>query len=221
MNRALILVGLLSSTVFVALAPCAVANTAWYVNGVHGSDGNNCKSPSTACKTIGHAISLASSGDSVLVAAATYRERLSIGISLTIDGSGASTTIINGNAAGTAVVISSAATVTLSGVTITNGFNPYVGGGISNSGTLQIVNSAVSGNRAGRSTCGQYCSAFGGGIYNTGGLTISQSTVSGNYADATCSKAPCGGAGEWRHSQRRHADNQQQYHQRESRGLFR
>jgi hypothetical protein len=59
----------------------AFANTTWYVDGVHGSDSSNCQSPTTACKTIGHAIALALSGDSIRVAAATYIENLTIGIS--------------------------------------------------------------------------------------------------------------------------------------------
>ena len=45
--------------------PMAWAGT-WYVNGVGGGDGNSCMSSETACKTIGHAISLASSGDSII-----------------------------------------------------------------------------------------------------------------------------------------------------------
>src|ERR1700686_1044632 len=57
---------------FVALAPRALASTTWYVNGVNGSDTYNCLSSESGCKTIGHAISLASSGDSIKVAPATY-----------------------------------------------------------------------------------------------------------------------------------------------------
>ena len=74
------------------LAPAAMASTTWYVNGVNGSDTNNCKTPQTACKTIKHAISLTSSGDSIMVAAATYTEwNLTINSSLKIFGSGAAT----------------------------------------------------------------------------------------------------------------------------------
>jgi hypothetical protein len=57
---------------FSALAPTAEASTRWYVNGSHGRDSNNCKSPQTPCGSIGHAISLASPGDTIMVAAATY-----------------------------------------------------------------------------------------------------------------------------------------------------
>jgi nitrous oxidase accessory protein NosD len=73
------------------------------------------------CKTIGHAISLASSGDSIIVAAATYTENLIIGISLNVIGSGANTTIIDGGGHGrvvTILTIPNHSTVTLSDVTI-------------------------------------------------------------------------------------------------------
>jgi hypothetical protein len=105
------------------------------VNGVSGSDSNNCMSASTACKTIGHAISLAASGDSIRIAAATYTEHLSVGISLRIVGSAATTTIIDGgyvlNTLNTTVItISNAnAHVTLSKVTIRNGSGEAFAGG--------------------------------------------------------------------------------------------
>jgi len=61
---------------FLAIVPNAFASSNWYVDGVHGNDGNDCMSFHLACKTIGHAITLASSGDSILVASATYPEIL-------------------------------------------------------------------------------------------------------------------------------------------------
>ena len=75
-------------TPLLALAPIAVAST-WYANGVSGSDSNSCTSASLPCKTINHAISLASSGDTIMVAPAIYIEHLDIGFSLNIVGSGA------------------------------------------------------------------------------------------------------------------------------------
>ena len=86
-----------------------------YVNGVTGNDRNNCKSFSTACKTIGHALSLAATGEAINVAPAIYRENLTIGKSVKILGSGASTTIVDGGSVGP--VVSSRANVTLSGMT--------------------------------------------------------------------------------------------------------
>src|SRR6516225_12134729 len=117
-----ILTSLLQTALLLTQAPFALAATTWYVNGVNGSDSRNCKSPLTACKTIGHAISLAASGDAVTLAAATYIENVTIPVSLTVTGSGASDTIIDGNASGSVVKIPDASThVTLSNVTLRNG----------------------------------------------------------------------------------------------------
>src|SRR5262249_3814163 len=145
-------------------------STTWYVNGIHGNDSNDCRSPTAACRTIGHAISLAASGDSIRVAAATYTENLMIGVSLNIVGSTATRTIIDGGGLGTVVTIPSGVQVTLSKFTIQNGSGTG-SGGINNLGTLTIDASVVSGNTANNS---------GGGISNVGTLTVDNSTLSGN-----------------------------------------
>ncbi len=183
---------------FLVLAPTAQASTKWYVDGVNGSDNNNCNSPQTACKTIGHAISLASSGDTIMAAPATYTENLTIGISLRVIGASAKTTIIDGGGVGTVVTISNAAAQVallkmtirhgLAGVGSNCGFSFCVeGGGIYNSGTLSIIDSTISGNVAFEQNARTFpCHAFGGGIYNTGTLTISKSTIISNNATARC-----------------------------------
>ena len=164
---------------FVAV-PTALASSKWYVDGVNGNDNNDCKTPQTACKTIGHAISLASSGDSIRVAASTYTETLTIGFSLSIVGAGARTTIIDGGGNGTVVTIDqTGAVVTLSGLTIRNGKRRSRGGGISNAGMLAINNSTISQNLA---LVEPHTFAAGGGIYNAGTLTIRNSTISRNSA---------------------------------------
>jgi hypothetical protein len=184
--RTLILIVLLLPGLLVALPPCAVASATWYVDGVSGSDSNNCLSPPTACKTIGHAISLASSGDSIIVAPATYTESLTIGISLSVIGSGARTTIIDGGGVQRVVNVSSG-TVTLAGLTIRNGFVSWgyggVGAGILNSGNLLVIASTITGNLvSGICPFRGACNAAGGGIYNSIGatLTLRNSTVSRN-----------------------------------------
>jgi len=167
---------LMCLTAITLFATAALASNTWYVNGVNGSDNNDCKSPQTACKTIGHAISLASSGDSILVAAATYTENLTINFSLKLIGSGAATTIVDGGGVGTVVSIPSGGThVTLSRVTIRNG-RSSVGGGIYSFGTLEVSGSTITGNVAAS------LGGSGGGIFNRGTLTINNSTVSGNHA---------------------------------------
>jgi hypothetical protein len=162
-----------------AAVPSALASMIWYVNGVSGSNSNNCKSSTTACQTIGQAISLAASGDSIMVAPATYYENLTISKSLTIVGSGAATTIINGGRGSRTVVAISTTVVTLSGFTIQYGL-ASLGGGINNGGTLTINKCTLSQNRAFHSASGV---GYGGGIYNNGTLTINNSTLSGNRAD--------------------------------------
>jgi hypothetical protein len=170
---------LLSLALFLALAPAALAGSTWYVDGVNGNDNDSCKSRQTACKTIGHAIPLASSGDSITVAAATYTENLTIGFSLKVIGSDAKTTILDGGSNGSVVMISnSSSRVSLSKLTIRNGL-AHDGGGIYNNGTLTISSSTISGNQIHGST---ELFAQGAGILNVGTLIINQSTVSRNSA---------------------------------------
>lgn len=184
MNQELLFKGVLCLGLFRFLTLSALASTTWYVNGVSGNDSNNCMSSVTACKTIGHAISLASSGDSVRVAPARYTENLTISTSLKIVGAGANATILDGGGVGRVLSISSG-NVTLSGFTIRNGEAAY-GGGILNGGTLLVIASTISGNRA---KTVFYClyrkicqGAQGGGIYNSNTLTIIRSTLEGNSA---------------------------------------
>ena len=185
----------------ILFAPAVLASTTWYVNGASGSDSDNCLSPTTACKTIRHTVSLAVSGDTIRVAAAIYTENFTLAESLNILGAGASTTIIDGGEAGTVVTISnSTAHVTLSNLTIRNG-KASSGAGIKNSGTLTLSNSTVTGNWAPIPchplglVCLSYGTAYGGGIYNSGALTISNSTITGNQAGSYCNGNPCSAFG--------------------------
>ena len=165
----------LLATFAVLLVPVAAAKT-FYVNGVTGSNSNTCLSPTTACKTIKRAITLAASGDSIAVAASTYTENLTININLTINGAGAGTTIVDGNAAGRVITVSVAqAAVVLNKLTIRNGLAGF-GGGISNAGTMTITNCVISGNVA------QSQTANGGGIFNTGTAAINFTTIANNQA---------------------------------------
>jgi len=98
---------------------------------------------------------------------------------LTITGPGANQLAINGNAASRVFNISSGITVTIFGLTITNGNAGFgFGGGIYNQGTLTITNCTLSGNSA--------TTGFGGGIANGGiagaSMRITNSTLSGNSA---------------------------------------
>jgi hypothetical protein len=189
MIHRLLLGGVLALVLLLLPGAAALAASTWYVNGVTGSDTNDCKTPQTACKTIGHAISLASAGDAVQVAAATYPENLTVPVSLGLFGAGAPTTILDGGHLGTVVTIPSAASrVVIFGVTIRNGAagsatacggHPGCGGGIFNAGTLTVFSSTFSGNSTPDRNQG---GGLGGGIYNAGTLTLIASTLSGNSA---------------------------------------
>jgi hypothetical protein len=124
---------------------------------------------------------------------------LLIGKSLTIQGPSTSRLTISGNRTTGVLAVAQNTAVTISGITMSNGWNSgsggnvinqgaltlngctvsngsvlYYGGGIYNlGGTLTLNSTTVSGNSA----------RFGGGIYNAGGLlTIDSSTISGNTA---------------------------------------
>jgi hypothetical protein len=73
--------------------------------------------------------------------------------------------------------VDSGTTVSLSGLTISNGYlQDFDGGGIFNSGTLTLNNATVSGNST------LVAGSGGGGIANVyGTLTLNNSTVSGNF----------------------------------------
>ena len=188
-----ICISLLLLALFITLALDALASSTLYVNGVSGSDGNSCTSLARACRTISHAIAQSSSGDSIIVAAATYRENLSIASNLTITGASAPTTIIDGGHTA-AVITIRGGSVNLSQMTIRNGSGlSYGGGGIYNAGTLTITNTTVSGNTSNDNVVTG--GGLGGGIYNIGTLTIIQSTVSGNTVSRGRIGASAVGAG--------------------------
>jgi parallel beta helix pectate lyase-like protein/polymorphic membrane protein len=98
---------------------------------------------------------------------------------VTINGPGAASLAVNGNATFRVFNISASTNVTISGLTITNGFlsNGFDGGGgLRNDGGLNLSDVTVSGNSATSPSYG------GGGIWNRGGLTLSNVTVSSNSA---------------------------------------
>jgi len=184
MRQKLVLSSMPLLILILAFAPAAVASSKWYVNGANGSDSNNCQTLQAACLTIAGAISRTTSGDSIVIAAGTYGENLSVNSNLSLNGAGARATIIDGGShnadggGGRVLVISNTAHVAVSNLTIQNGI-ANSGGGVLNSGTLTINNCSVLGNSAGNESV-----AGGGGILNYGTLTINNSTLSGNTVSA-------------------------------------
>lgn len=181
-SRKLIYVAALTLFAFV---PAAMASSKWYVDGVHGSDNNNCESRRHACKTISNALSLTLPGDFIFVAPATYHETLFIYFNLEIIGSGAKTTIVDGGGVNSQVVVVGSepkVPVTLSKMTFRNGAGQEDGGGIYNCfGTLTVIDSIITGNRI---TSGNGSFGYGAGIYNcpSSTLTLINTTVSNNSA---------------------------------------
>lgn len=176
---------LVAAVIFLAAVPTATASSKWYVDGVHGSDNNNCKSRQQACKTISNALSLTLPGDSIFVAPATYHETLFIYFNLEIIGSGAKTTIVDGGGVNSQVVVVGSepkVPVTLSEMTFRNGAGQEDGGGIYNCfGTLTVIDSIITGNRI---TSGHGTFGYGAGICNcpSSTLTLINTTISNNSA---------------------------------------
>lgn len=107
---------------------------------------------------------------------------------LVLIGDGASSTILDGNAADRLFEVTDGDALQLLGVTLRNGQLQSAlqnGGAVRNAGTLSITRSVLSGNTA--------ASGFGGALYNEGTLTVVESTVSGNTASGGGGGATLGG----------------------------
>ncbi|MFN6486352.1 MULTISPECIES: hypothetical protein [unclassified Nostoc] len=107
---------------------------------------------------------------------------LSITDDIAIQGTNPNLLTITDNSASRVFDITSGATATINGLTITNSFNTFndynigvIGGGaISNEGVLSLSNSIITGNAVN--------GGDGGGIYNSGTLAVNYSTISDNYS---------------------------------------
>jgi hypothetical protein len=139
-----------------------------------GSDAGNCSL--AACKTVGYALNQAAIGDTISIAAGTYKEHdLQINKTLTIVGAGIGNTAINGNFAGR--VFSCSATASISDLSIQYGNVAGPGGGLYNTGHLSLVRVMISSNKA------TGANGNGAGIYNTGNIAIQGSFILVNQAD--------------------------------------
>jgi hypothetical protein len=131
-----------------------------------------------------NALAVANDGDEITFAVTgtitLTSGQLTVNSDITISGPGAGSLAVDGNAKTGVFFINSGVTVTISGLSITNGNAFSLGGGIYNgSATVVLSNCIVSGNSA----------QYGGGIYNEGvfgsaTLTIINSTINGNTVSA-------------------------------------
>jgi hypothetical protein len=119
--------------------------------------------------------------------------QLDITDSLTINGPGASALTVSGNHASRVFDISAGVTVSIAGMTMTDGLadgsSPVLastGGGILNRGNLTLTGDVLSNNQAvgdaGTSPLGRVGGAVGGGLANLGTLIVSSSAFTGNQA---------------------------------------
>ena len=169
--------GVLTAVVLGGATPASAHQPSVTLYVASGGSGD-CTSLGNACGSVQTAITTAEGGSyngddvTVDVAAGTYTENDSIGASsldsLTIAGAGASTTTVNGGGSGS-VFTNTSGTLTISGLTITNGAT-----GIHNYGTMTVTDSTISGNIG---NSGIYLQS-----YQT--LTLTDSTVSGNTSDS-------------------------------------
>jgi hypothetical protein len=141
------------------------AGVIWYV-APNGDDIHDCRTPTSACQTIGATVTKAGAGDQIIAATGHYTEHLTLEKSLTITGASADATILDGLKSGAVISITTpfsvTTVVTVTGFTIRNG-----SAGIFNEGVLSLTRSRIQ-DHAGR------------GIVNTGTATITDTLVSDN-----------------------------------------
>jgi predicted outer membrane repeat protein len=128
--------------------------------------------PNCAFAAVGKGVAEVDTGGTIIVGTGVYTENVSISKDLTLQGAGATSTILDGGGTDLVVFVSLGRVVDISGVTVRNG-NYSWGGGIRNMGTLTLTNSTVASNSA---------TSGGGGIYNSDSarLIISDCVVVGN-----------------------------------------
>ncbi len=129
----------------------------------------------------------------------TLASELMINKSLTINGAGAATTVISGDADSRVFHVgASASSVNLSGLRVTGGNATSVPGGggiLVESGSLTLTNVTVNNNTA-NVAMGSTPSGGGGGILNaSGSTTLNGSTVSNNTATVSSTTGCCQGGG--------------------------
>ena len=149
-------------------AQAAPLGNTWYVR-IVGDDDNDCLSTGTACRTVGAAVNKAADDDTIMVGMGVFTETIFNSKDLTIIGTGAKITILDGNQMGR--VIHNSGELTLENLMIRNGLTDDIyGGGIYNFTAMTLMNTLVVSNS----------SNLGGGINNRGVLHMQNSAVISN-----------------------------------------
>ncbi|MBQ6339592.1 MAG: InlB B-repeat-containing protein [Kiritimatiellae bacterium] len=165
-----------------------MAETTWFVNARHGSNGYSGLSTFAPKRTIQAAINAASSGDYIIVSGGTYNENLTLSKRLTLFSHESAVTIVDGRHAGHCLLITeNAAGSVVDGIVFTHGAptnagNKY-GGGVDCLANATIRHCVFKDN-------GNSSTTFAGGLHtaNRAQVTIENCLFTGNYAWA------CGGA---------------------------
>jgi hypothetical protein len=173
------LVLVLSLALQMALPTAVMATGAtWYVDSGAGTDasGKGTGPGSTAFKTIQYAINAAAVNDTILVAAGTYDQNITLKDGVKVLGAGAGVTTIDGGGRNASVVTANGVTsaTILDGFTVTNnGYSTYGGGMHNYQSSPTVTNCTFSGNWAGS----------GGGMMNDqSSPTVTNCIFSGNKA---------------------------------------
>jgi len=185
----------------------AGAGPDYYVN-PNGTDAPGCGVQDNPCKTITYTLQLPqiTSGDKIYLSEGTFIEPASLDIvtdGLTIIGAGESKTFIDGGGLHQVFNVKSGAKLTLTDLTVQNGYlaskasgESRSGAGIYNAGTLSIVRSEIRNNIKD----GSDSDDLGGGITQCGPgkLTLTQVYMYGNKASRNRGNAifQCGAAGD-------------------------
>ncbi len=163
--------GLTLAVLWLAGGRVASAAGPWFVDPA-GSDSDDCLSSGTACATINAAVGLASSGDTINLAAGTYSENVVIsGKALSFVGASYATTIIDGNSSGRVIATDSA--IDLTEITLRNGFGGGHGGGLYATAPVTLTNVAVLSSTAINN---------GGGVYSSQSVAVTNGRFENNSA---------------------------------------
>lgn len=159
----------------VLAAPAAIT---WYVDVATGNDGNNCRSPGTACATIAAAVDKAADGDTIEIAAGTYPEHdIEITKALTLNGAG--NTIVDAGAQGRAFYVT-ASPVMIAGVQVQNGLADGPEDLFTDVGGAMLIGSVAFLTLQNVTLVDNQARVAGGGIYNLGALVLENTQVLSN-----------------------------------------